>query len=84
MTWGNERLRRQFGWFTDARLPFRTLEEYVVSMNAPTALRKLTLPATEAELVLEDLDLMGINARVLLVDLAGAARNAFMRTVRDG
>jgi len=82
VTWHNERLRRQFGWFTLAQVPYRSLEEYVVAMNnRENALRKLTLPASEAERALSDLDLMGISARELFADLAGAARNAYVRTV---
>jgi len=82
--WHNERLRRQLGWFTYAKGTHPNLEKYVVAMN-PTAgenpLRKVTLPASQAQRALSDLDLMGISARELFADLAGAARNAYVRTV---
>jgi hypothetical protein len=81
-TWNNERLRRQSGWFTYAQMPFSSLEEYVCQMkNVGNALRKFILPAGEAKKALSDLDLMGISARHLFADLAGAARNAYVRTV---
>jgi hypothetical protein len=93
----NERLHRQKGWFTHARVPYPTLEEYVAAVSAsvtsrrstrtaqphPDPLTKLTLPADQAERALSDLDLMGINARAVFADLPGAAQSAYLRTVID-
>ena len=81
-TWGNDRMRRQLGWFTHVQMPFRTLEKYVSYVNNPgNALSKITIPASEAARALADLDLMGINHQNLFADLAGAAQSAFVRVV---
>ena len=78
----NERQKRQSGWFTYATMTHRTLEEYVLAMgNRQGALRKATLSASEAGLVLRDLNLMRINARELRADLEGAAINALVKAV---
>jgi hypothetical protein len=80
--WHNDRIKRQVGWFTQSKVPFSCLEDYIASMqNADNALSRVTLPATEADKALVDLDLMGISARSLLGDLAGAATSALVRTI---
>jgi hypothetical protein len=82
MSWCNERLKRQSGWFTFARTPCRNLEEYVLQLgNEQNALRKISLSAGMAELALRDLELMRISARELFADLTGAATNALVRSV---
>jgi hypothetical protein len=82
MSWSNERCKRQLGWFTFARTPFRNLQEYVLQLgNEKHALRKVTMSAGLAELALKDLELMRISARELFPDLTGAAVNAFIRSV---
>jgi hypothetical protein len=78
----NERCKRQLGWFTSAKTPYRSLQRYVHELgNQNLALRKLTMSAGLADLALRDLDLMRINARELYADLPGAAVNALMRSV---
>jgi hypothetical protein len=78
----NERQKRQSGWFTYATMTHRTLEDYVLAIgNRQNALRKATLSASEAGLVLRDLNLMRINARELRADLEGAAINALVKAV---
>ena len=80
--WHNDRAKRQVGWFTQSKVPFSCLEDYISSMqNTDNALSRVTLPATEADKALVDLDLMGIHARSLLGDLTGAARSALVRTI---
>ena len=80
--WHNDRIKRQVGWFTQSKVPFSCLEEYIAFMQNPDkALSRVTLPASEADKALADLDLMEINARSLLGDLTGAARNALVRTI---
>lgn len=80
--WHNERQRRQSGRFTYARMPFRTLEEYVLAMGAKqNPLRKLSIPSGEAGAALADLNMMRINARELFADLQGGAINALMNAV---
>jgi len=53
----NERLRNQLGKFTLLQSPFDTVEDHVDKCDqSGTALRKITLPATEARAALSDLD----------------------------
>ena len=80
--WGNERQKRQAGWFSRAKIPYRTLEEYVLKLGTdPNPLVKLILPAREAGPAIRDLKLMRISARELFADLNGAAANALVRAV---
>lgn len=86
--WDNVRMKRQLGWFTHARGPFRTLEEYVTyrqdkskTLGNCNALYKIVLRVEEAARALADLDLMGINHQYLFSDLAAAAQTAFVRVV---
>ena len=79
---GNERLKRQYGWFSLAKMPDRYIEDYVHKLGSDrNALIKVILPASLAELALMDLKLMRINARELYADLSSAARNALLRAV---
>jgi len=81
-SWCNERLKRQFGWFTLAQTPCSNLEEYVLQLgNKQGALRKITLSAGMAEPAMRDLEYMRISARELFADLTGAATNALVRSV---
>jgi hypothetical protein len=78
----NERQQRQFGWFSYAKTPYRTIEEYVLSLGSErNALIKVILPAVVAEVALRDLKLMRISARELFADVNGAAASAFVRAV---
>jgi hypothetical protein len=80
--WCNERQRRQSGWFSRAKIPYRTLEEYVNQLGSErNALIKVILPAGEAGPAIRDLKLMRISARELFADLNGAAANALVRAV---
>jgi FRG domain len=82
MTWHNERLRKQYGWFTAPKIPFNCLEEYAEKLGNPgTALQKVLLPTSQVESAMNDLDLMGINSQSLFGDLDGAARHALARTI---
>lgn len=81
-SWDNERLRRQSGWFTLSRTPFRNLEDYVRQFkDADNALRAIVIPSKEATLAIPDLDLMGINHASLFSDLEGRARSAVTKTL---
>lgn len=74
--WENERQKRQFGWFTYAKTPYRYLEHYVKQMGADSnALRKITIPTSVALTAISDLSLMRINALELFPDLGGAAES---------
>jgi hypothetical protein len=80
--WSNDRQKRQSGWFSLAKIPERTLEEYVYKLgNERNALIKVILSAGLAEHALMDLKLMRINARELFADLDGVATNALVRAV---
>lgn len=80
--WDNERLRKQAGWFTLSRTPYRNLVEYAREFpDAEGALRSIVLPSTEARVAIPDLDLMGINHGNLFPDLDGRARSAVTRTL---
>jgi FRG domain-containing protein len=78
----NERQRRQSGWFSRAKIPYRTLEEYVHQLGSnQNALIQVILPASEAGPAIKDLKLMRISARELFADLNGASTNALVRAV---
>lgn len=80
--WGNERQKRQSGWFSHGKIPYRTLEEYVHQLGSErNALVKVILPASQAGPAIRDLKLMRISARELFADLHGAAANALVRAV---
>jgi FRG domain len=80
--WSNDRQKRQSGWFSLAKIPDRTLEDYVHKLGSErSALIKVILSAGLAEHALMDLKLMRINARELFADLDGAATNALVRAV---
>ena len=80
--WSNDRQKRQSGWYSLAKIPDRTLEEYVHKLGSErNALIKVILSAGLAKHALRDLKLMRINARELFADLDGAATNALVRAV---
>jgi hypothetical protein len=81
-TWDNERLRKQAGWFTWSRTPFRDLVDYVGQFkDAEDALKVITLPSSEAAMAIPDLDLMGINHANLFADLEARARSSVTRAL---
>lgn len=83
-SWDNERLRKQAGWFTLSRTPFRNLTDYVAQFpDASDALTQVSIPSSEARLAIPDLDLMGINHAHLFSDLEGRARSAVTRTLME-
>lgn len=76
----NERLKNQLGKFTLLQSPFDSVEDHIAqSDKTGTALRKITLPATEARTALSDLDFMGINYSTIYPGLDGCARAASLR-----
>ena len=77
----NPRLRLQGGRFTRALMPFATLEEYVEKMDYDgIGLTQMSLPASDAERGLAELQMMGITSHRLFPDLGGAAQSAVMST----
>jgi len=79
----NPRLRNQVGRFTHARASFSSIEQYIdfeegngneVTSDYP--LVKFTIPDTEAEIALAELDGMGINPAFIYPDLSGCATAA--------
>jgi hypothetical protein len=81
-TAGNPRLRNQAGRFTLARMPFRSLEQYVESSSSKQlALTQFFFPASEAERGLAELAMMGIHHARLFPDLTGSAQAARTRVL---
>jgi hypothetical protein len=81
----NLRLRHQTAKFTYLKATYDTLEEFAQQWEgeeevSEPVLRKYVIPASQAEAVLADLDLMGINYSRIFPDLEGFALAAFMRT----
>jgi len=80
----NARLLRQRGRFTLCRAAVGSLEEYAERFAADgPALTQCVLPASEARVVLADLDAMGVNDHALFGDLPGLARLAVLRALLD-
>jgi hypothetical protein len=78
------RIRNQFGRFTLARTPARTLEEYAKQADSDgVALTQIYFPASEASKGLADLAMMGLSASRLFPDLTGAAAAAKTRVVLE-
>ncbi|AYG64335.1 FRG domain-containing protein [Rhizobium jaguaris] len=79
-SYGNERLRNQLGWFTLLKAPYDSLEEYVSHFDeAPAALRRFSIPATDVRRALADLELMGMNFSRIYPGVDGSARTAVLR-----
>jgi hypothetical protein len=77
-------LDRQLGKFTLLQSPFDSVEDHIGKCDSTgTALRKVTLPATEARLALSDLDFMGINYSSIYPGLDGCARAASLRMLLE-
>jgi hypothetical protein len=78
--YGNERLRRQLGWFTLLNAPYDTLEEYVKHFSeASEALRQFQVPTADAKQALADLEMMGITYSTIYPGLDGSAKAAELR-----
>jgi hypothetical protein len=83
-SYDNDRLRNQFGWFTLLTAPYSTLEQHVsFCPDAAQALRKVTIPVSEAKLALSDLEMMGMSYSKIFPGLDGCARTAVLRTARE-
>jgi hypothetical protein len=76
---GNERLRSQGGLFTHLIGAFDSLEEYVLSFDAPEVLRKIVLSTTEIEYALSELKAMQIKHAHLFPGPEGYAMEAKTR-----
>ena len=73
---GNERLRSQGGMFTHLVGAFDSLEEYVLSFDAPEVLRKVLLSTTDIEYALAELKAMQIKHSKLFPGVEGYAKEA--------
>jgi FRG domain len=83
-SYDNDRLRNQLGWFTFLTAPYSTLEQHVsFCPDAQQALRKFTIPVTEARMALSDLEMMGMSYSKIFPGLDGCARTAVLRTARE-
>lgn len=83
-SWHNDRIRRQASYFTISKTPFMTLEEFVESFEETgneVPLIKVTLPVSEAQMALGNLDLMGINHASLFGGRDGMAKAALIKTL---
>ena len=76
---GNERLRNQGGMFTHIISAFDSLEEYVLSFEAPEVLRKILLSTSEIEYALAELKAMQIKHSHLFPGAEGYAKEAKTR-----
>lgn len=76
--------KNQKGLFTLNESPELTLEEYVESCkkrcNVDGALSRITIPIEERKVVLNDLEMMGINHMHLFPDYEGCANSALLKT----
>lgn len=79
-SYGNERLRNQFGKFTILRSLKNSLEDHISSSEwAGEALCKFLMPATEYCAALTELDVMGINHTKLFSGLDACAKTATLK-----
>ena len=80
----NERLRNQLGKFTLVTSPYNSVEAHIEACDKTgQALRKISIPATEAKAALSDLDFMGINYSTIYPGLEGCARAASLRMMLE-
>lgn len=81
----NERQKYQYGIFTRNNTVNSTLEEYVNECakvsNVDGALYKVILPTAEREVVLHDLEMMGINYYNLFRGLDGCAKATVLKVL---
>lgn len=82
----NERQKYQYGVFTLNRSTEKTIEDYVSACarncDVEGALIKIVLPAAERNIVLSDLEMMGINYFNLYRGMEGCALNAVLKVER--
>lgn len=83
----NERQKYQYGVFTLNKSPDKTIEDYVTacsrSYNIDGALYKIILPSEQKNIVLNDLEMMGINYFSLYRGMEGCARAAVLKDVLE-
>ncbi len=79
----NERQKYQYGIFTLNKSPDKTIEDYVASCsrnyNIDGALYKITLPSEQKSVVLNDLEMMGINYFSLYRGMEGCAKATVLK-----
>jgi hypothetical protein len=80
-SFGNDRLRSQYGRFTYLRAPYDSLDEYVTQFPGESPLKKYSVPVRDVEQALADLDAMGINHSRIYPGIMGNARAAEMRVI---
>jgi hypothetical protein len=73
---GNERMKSQGGRFTHIVGAFDCLEDYVLEMERPDALRKILVPTADIEKAMGDLDAMQVNHARLFPGPDGFAKEA--------
>ena len=74
--YGNTRLSKQRGRFTHLVGAFDCLEDYVLEMERPEALRKILLPTADIEEAMSDLSAMNFNHATLFPGIDGFAKEA--------
>lgn len=83
----NERQKYQYGVFTLNKSSEKAIEEYVnvcaVNCNVEGALFKIVIPATERNVVLSDLEMMGINYYNLYRGMEGCALGALLKVTKE-
>jgi hypothetical protein len=80
---GNDRMKSQGGRFTHLVGVFDCLEDYVLDMERPDALRKILIPTGDIERAMGDLDAMQFNHARLFPGLDGYAKEAKARVGID-
>lgn len=82
----NERQKYQYGIFTLNKSPEKAIEDYVdacaKNCKVEGALFKVVLPTTERKIVLNDLQMMGINYFNLYRGMEGCAMEAVLKTAK--
>jgi hypothetical protein len=73
---GNERMRSQGGRFTHLVGVFDCLEDYVLDIEHPDALKKILIPTADIEKAMGDLNAMQINHARLFPGFDGFAKEA--------
>jgi hypothetical protein len=76
---GNHRIKKQGGRFTHLVGAFDCLEDYVIEMDRPDALRKILLPTADIEKAMGDLNAMNVNHATLFPGIDGFAKEAKAR-----
>lgn len=74
--YGNKRLKSQGGRFTHLVGAFDCLEDYVLEMERPDALKKILLPTSDIDEAMADLSAMNVNHATLFPGIDGFAKEA--------